>query len=439
MQIDILFSDDACMSKHAAQTLRAAVLESRPHWDVRIHNLSSFGPTQSAAAAALRMAQQWGGNAEQRAISALLGPGPVAQRVLCALKQAAMPHLVRALRRHWILAQPDVVVNLATDCNEWVGASIAGHDRRVPMVSWVGEQGLAPVLARACTRQHLVTASERVALEAKHAGLPAHQVHRVSGLWLPAQTHKPDAQHQAMGRRSLGLRPHAPTLALVPAAGAGAGELRALIRHLADWQLVVAADSTHPNLHDLAHGRNAPLVVVDAEDDPTTALRLANVVLAQANPVLLAMAAQLGRPAVTLASGTRSPQRPAIAARSAVGQRSGWIARDLTQLPKALAQAACAAVHPASPGNNALWSAQHCSQQALADVTSLIQRLALGSQEQRQASTLHSGERQPHRLSHSWQRAAYDARLSRSQGSALFGPALRNIRQGREGAQQRAV
>ncbi|MBI3154953.1 MAG: galactosyldiacylglycerol synthase [Burkholderiales bacterium] len=313
-RVDLVYFNAGGGHRAAAQALQAVLAEREPGWHVRQVDL--FRALDPRA----RM-QRLTGLAPEDLYNKRLARGltlGMAQelKLLQALIRVAHPGLVARLRPLWRDAEPDLVVSLVPNFNRALADSLAAERPGVPFVTVMTDLADYPPRFWIEPRhtQHLIGGSDRAIAQARAAGLPPAQLHRVSGMILRPAFHAAAAGDRSAQRSALGLDDATP-VGVVMFGGHGAQAIDRIERDLPDRPLILMcghhrrlAERLRERAASPAGAGRAARIVVGYTDEVSRWLRLADYFVGKPGPGSVSEALHCGLPVLTVHNAWTLPQ-----------------------------------------------------------------------------------------------------------------------------------
>ncbi len=218
--------------------------------------------------------------------------------------------LVQRLQAHWAASRPDLVVSLIPNFNRVLCQSLNLAWPGVPFVTVMTDLADHPphFWAEPGLPQQLVCGTAHAVQQALAAGLPASQVHRVSGMLLRPAFHAAPAVDRRRARLAAGLPADEPT-GLVLFGGHGSRAMLPLAERLADVPLVLLCGRNAALARALrAQPARAPRVVLEFTPDVAPWMHLADFFIGKPGPGSISEAVQMGLPVITTRNAWTLPQ-----------------------------------------------------------------------------------------------------------------------------------
>ncbi|MCS6944409.1 MAG: glycosyltransferase [Sutterellaceae bacterium] len=292
----------------AARALTAALAQRHPQWEVHVVNLFDLLDPQ-------RHFRRFTGLAPEDLYNLRLRRGltfGLAQelRLLQATVRASRALMTRRLQPYWQRTRPDLVVSLIPNFNRPLADSVQLALPGTPYVTVLTDLADHPphFWIEPQTEQHVVCGTARAVEQARAQGVPAHRIHRVSGMLLHPSFYSPLPASTAEQRQALGLHPERVT-AVISFGGYGAPAMRAIARALPDLQLVLLCGHNLALAQQLRSLRaQAARAVVGFTPDVRRYLQLADFFIGKPGPGSLSEAIHLGLPVITFCNAATMPQ-----------------------------------------------------------------------------------------------------------------------------------
>lgn len=231
-------------------------------------------------------------------------------KILQGSIRLARNYLVQRLIPHWLETAPDLVVSLIPNFNrpliDSLGAALPGTPYLTVMTDladlppgfWI-EPG---------TPQHLACGTDRAVSQARAAGVPEEQIHRVSGMVLNPDFHAPVVVDVAGERKALGLDADRRT-GIVMFGGHGAPAMRTIARELDGVQLVLLCGHNEKLAARLRSLQGAaPRAVFGFTPHVRKCMQLGDFFVGKPGPGSISEAVHLGLPVVTFRNTWTMPQ-----------------------------------------------------------------------------------------------------------------------------------
>lgn len=234
-------------------------------------------------------------------------------KLLQGMIRLGHPSMMRRLQQHWLRSDPDLIVSLVPNFNRAMRASAAAALPGVPYVTVLTDMADHPphFWIEPGIGQHVVCGTPRAAQQALLAGLPAHCIHRSSGMILRPDFYHPITLDRAAARAQLGLDPGRPT-GIVMFGGEGSMAMLDIAQRLPEVQLILMCGH-HPvlarELRELgAQKGSAPRAIVDFTPEVRRHMMLADFFIGKPGPGCLSEAVQQGLPVITFRNAWTMPQ-----------------------------------------------------------------------------------------------------------------------------------
>jgi UDP-N-acetylglucosamine:LPS N-acetylglucosamine transferase len=306
--IDLIYFNAGGGHRAAARSLEAVIRQQERPWQVRLVNLTtvldpngSFRRLTGLEPEDLynkRLARGWtlGLAQELRLLQGMIRLGHTA--------------LVRALQRHWLQTEPDLVVSLVPNFNRALYESLASALPGVPYVTVLTDMADHPpsFWIEPGQDQHLVCGTEKAIAQAQAAGYDHRRLHRSSGMIIHPDFYRPAAADPAAERRRHGLDPARPT-GVVLFGGAGSRAMLGIAAQLPQTPLVLMCGHNRALAEQLRRQpAQAPRVVVEFTSEVADYLRLGDFFIGKPGPASLSEAIHLGLPVITVRNALTMPQ-----------------------------------------------------------------------------------------------------------------------------------
>jgi len=234
-------------------------------------------------------------------------------KVLQGIIRLGHPSMLRRLQQHWLRSDPDLIVSLVPNFNRAMRESAAAALPGVPYVTVMTDMADHPphFWIEPGGDQHVICGTPKAASQALGAGLPAHRVHRTSGMIVRPDFYHPIGLDRAAALHHLGLDPGRPT-GLVMFGGEGSMAMLDIAQRLSDVQLILMC-GRHPSLQqelrDLARQKaSAPRAIVGFTSEVRQHMMLADFFIGKPGPGCLSEAVQQGLPVITFRNAWTMPQ-----------------------------------------------------------------------------------------------------------------------------------
>jgi hypothetical protein len=222
----------------------------------------------------------------------------------------AHPLLVRTLEQHWLASEPDLVVSVIPNFNRALAESLSRSLPGVPLLTVMTDLADYPphFWIEPGTAQHIVCGTDRAEAQARAMGVPAAQVHRVTGMLLHPDFHETLALDRSAERQQLGLDPGRPT-GIVLFGGHGSATMETIACELDDVQLVLMCGQNAALARRLSRRRPAaPHAVLGFTREVRRYLQLGDFFIGKPGPGSLSEATHLGLPVITFRNAWTMPQ-----------------------------------------------------------------------------------------------------------------------------------
>lgn len=231
-------------------------------------------------------------------------------RLLQAGIRWSHPALVERLARHWRATQPDLVVSLIPNFNRAQHDALALARPGVPFVTVMTDMADHPPAfwAEPGTGQHLVCGTGHAVAQALLAGCDAARVHRVSGMMLRPEFHRPAPPGRESRRLEAGLPADAP-VGLVMFGGTGSRVMKRIAAALPDTPLILMCGRNARLADELrVLPARAPRHVVGFTGDVAGWMHMADFFVGKPGPGSISEAVQCGLPVIVTLDAWTMPQ-----------------------------------------------------------------------------------------------------------------------------------
>lgn len=231
-------------------------------------------------------------------------------RLLQWLIRLGHESLVARLETHWEQARPDLVVSVVPNFNRALGDSLARARPGTPLVTVLTDLADHPphFWIEPEAGHHVVCGTDRAVEQARQAGVPDSRVHRVSGMILRPDFHRPASQDRASARRALGLDASGP-VGVVMFGGHGSAAMRRIAGELADTPLILMCGHNASLARELRAMRSqAPRVILEFTTEVASHLRLGDFFIGKPGPGSLSEALNCGLPVIVPRNASTMPQ-----------------------------------------------------------------------------------------------------------------------------------
>ena len=231
-------------------------------------------------------------------------------RLLQAGIRWSHPALVERLARHWRATQPDLVVSLIPNFNRAQHDALALARPGVPFVTVMTDMADHPPAfwAEPGTGQHLVCGTGHAVAQALLAGCDAARVHRVSGMMLRPEFHRPAPPGRESRRLEAGLPADAP-VGLVMFGGTGSRVMKRIAAALPDTPLILMCGRNARLADELrVLPARAPRHVVGFTGDVAGWMHMADFFVGKPGPGSISEAVQCGLPVIVTLNAWTMPQ-----------------------------------------------------------------------------------------------------------------------------------
>jgi UDP-N-acetylglucosamine:LPS N-acetylglucosamine transferase len=218
--------------------------------------------------------------------------------------------MVDRLAQHWEQTRPDLVVSLVPNFNRALGASLQALPTRTPFVTVMTDLADLPphFWVEPGFTEHLICGTGHAVEQALSQGIPAQRVHRVQGMMLAPDFHRPAVDDRAARRRQLGLDPQAP-VGIVMFGGHGARAMLRIAEELDHLPLILLCGHNESLRRSLAAQRaSAPRHVLGFTDGVVQWMRLADYFIGKPGPGSISEALHCGLPVVVTRNAWTMPQ-----------------------------------------------------------------------------------------------------------------------------------
>jgi processive 1,2-diacylglycerol beta-glucosyltransferase len=332
--IDLVYFNAGGGHRAAALALRAALVQQRRPWTVRLVNLTEVLDPEHRFQRATGLAPEDLYNCRlQRGWTLGLG---AELKLLQALIRLLHGPLRRSLQTHWQATRPDMVVSLIPNFNRPIGDALAEARPGVPFVTVLTDMADLPprFWIEPRVSQHVVCGTLHAMRQALAAGVPPERVSLVSGMLLRPDFYDLPVQQRGPARAALGLDPGRPTAAVMYG-GQGSMDMLRIARLLPDVQLVLFTGHNRA-LAERLRSMQAPAAraVVGFTPEVPQLMRLADFFIGKPGPGALSEALHLGLPVVTFDNAWTMPQER-FNTRWVRELGVGLVLRSLRELPAA--------------------------------------------------------------------------------------------------------
>jgi UDP-N-acetylglucosamine:LPS N-acetylglucosamine transferase len=306
--IDLVYFNAGGGHRTAALALQASIRELAMPWQTRLVNLLEiFDPNdayRNATGFGLedlyngRLARGWTIGLAQEL------------KVLQGMIRLAHRPLVRALRRHWLRTQPQMVVSLVPNFNRAMYQSLAAALPGVPYVTVLTDMADYPpnFWIEKGQVQHLICGTPRAVAQAQASGYPPQRIHATSGMILRPEFYRAARVDRAAERTRLGLHP-ARLTGLVMFGGHGSKAMLNIARHLTDVQLILVCGHNRALAQKLrAMSFEAPRVVVEFSSEIQRLMQLSDFLIGKPGPGSISEAVQQQLPVIVTRNSWTMPQ-----------------------------------------------------------------------------------------------------------------------------------
>ncbi len=223
--------------------------------------------------------------------------------------RAAHGFLVRRLSEHWSRTRPDLVVSVIPNVDRALHDSVRSALPRTPFVTVMTDLADFPphFWVEPGTSQHVITGTEHGYRQALEQGVPASQVHRVSGMIVRPDFYEPIEVDRARERAELGLDPDRP-VGVVMFGGHGSRAMLSIARQLRDVQLILMCGHSTGLAQKLRRLGNARHIVVEFTPEVRRYMQLGDFFIGKPGPGSLSEAVQQGLPVITVRNRWTMPQ-----------------------------------------------------------------------------------------------------------------------------------
>jgi len=219
------------------------------------------------------------------------------------------PAIVNILQQHYLGAEPDLVVSVIPNLNRPMCEALATLPG-VPYVTVMTDIADFPpdFWVVPDQSQHVVCGSDEAMRQARQLGCPESRLHRMSGMILRPDFHRPLQFDRFEARRALGLDPLRPT-GVVLFGGHGSRVMSAIAQELEDVQLILLCGHNAPLARKLRKMKaSAPRAVVEFTPEVRRYMQLGDFFIGKPGPGSLSEAVQAGLPIVTVRNAWTMPQ-----------------------------------------------------------------------------------------------------------------------------------
>ena len=307
--VDLIYFNAGGGHRASALALQAALREQPEPWDARMVDLFEvLDPKARFRRVTGRAPEDW----YNRRLARGWTIGMAQElKLLQGVIRLTHPRLLRQLQRHWLQAEPDLVVSLVPNFNramlESLGASLPG----VPYATVLTDLADVPpnFWIERDTRQHVVCGTPLAARQALALGHRPEQVHLTSGMIIRPEFYQPMLFDRASELRRLGLDPSRPT-GIVMFGGHGSRAMLGIAERLAaGTQLIFVCGHNKALAAKLeALPRGAPRCVLGFCADVPRYMHLADFFIGKPGPGSLSEAVQMGLPVIVVNNAWTMPQ-----------------------------------------------------------------------------------------------------------------------------------
>jgi len=306
--IDLVYFNAGGGHRAAALALEASLAELRPHWQVRLVNLTDVLDPQD-------LFRKLTGIGPEDIYNKRLARGwtlGLAQelKLLQGVIRLGHAQLVKRLAAHWARSEPDLVVSLIPNFNRALHEGLASACPGVPYVTVLTDFADHPpnFWIETGQRQHFVCGTPRAVSQALAAGHSQACVHATSGMILRPSFYDQPALDRAAERARWGLDPERPT-GLVLFGGHGSKAMDGIARQLSDVQLVMICGH-HAALEKRLRAlpASAPRVVLGFTSEIAYWMRLADFFIGKPGPGSVSEAVQQRLPVIVTRNAWTMPQ-----------------------------------------------------------------------------------------------------------------------------------
>jgi hypothetical protein len=231
-------------------------------------------------------------------------------RLLQGMIRVGHRSITRALRRHWLATQPDMVVSLIPNFNRALYESLDAALPGRPFVTIPTDFADYPPnfwIERA-QAQHFICGTPRLLEQARAAGYPGHRIHATSGMIIGADFYRAVALDRQAERSRLGLDPQRLT-GMVLFGGQGSSVMQTIARQLPDTQLILACGHNQALAQRLRRmNSSAPRVVVGFTQQIQHYMQLSDFMIGKPGPGSISEAVQQRLPVIVVRNSWTMPQ-----------------------------------------------------------------------------------------------------------------------------------
>lgn len=291
----------------AARALEAVIQTRFPDWNLRCINLFEILDPRSQFS-------RFAGIAPEDFYNKQLALGWTAGldqqlKFLQAMVRAAHGFLVKRLRAHWLRTQPDLVVSVIPNIDLALHESVRSALPNVPFVTVMTDLADFPshFWIEPGTSQHVIAGTPHAVQQALDQGVPAAQVHQVSGMIVRPDFYEPIEIDRARERAAIGLDPSKP-VGVVMFGGHGSMAMLSIAKQLEHVQLILMCGHNE-SLAKKLRARGVPgHVVVEFTSEVRRYMQLGDFFIGKPGPGSLSEAVQQGLPVITVRNRWTMPQ-----------------------------------------------------------------------------------------------------------------------------------
>ncbi|MGA0609728.1 glycosyltransferase [Caldimonas sp. KR1-144] len=306
--IDLVYFNAGGGHRAAALALEASLAEQRPHWQVRLVNLTDVLDPQD-------LFRRLTGIGPEDIYNKRLARGwtlGLAQelKLLQGVIRLGHAQLVKRLASHWARSEPDLVVSLIPNFNRALHEGLATACPGVPYVTVLTDLADHPpnFWIETGQRQHFICGTPRAVSQALAAGHAPACVHATSGMILRPGFYRQPAIDRAAERAGWRLDADRPT-GLVLFGGHGSKAMDGIARQLHDVQLILLCGHNQALERRLrALPASAPRVVLGFTSEIPYWMRLADFFIGKPGPGSVSEAVQQRLPVIVTCNAWTMPQ-----------------------------------------------------------------------------------------------------------------------------------
>jgi len=292
MKVEILFFNAGGGHRSAAEALQQ-VLEQQYQYEVKLTNL--FDIIDPA-----HFFQKITGFDHEDLYNKVLASGftiglGTLLKVLQGIIRIQHKSLVKKLRAHWKISQPDFVISVIPNFNRAIGESINGEFMTVitdladnPPNFWI-EPGL--------TNQHVVCGTKYAVQQALNAGVSSTHVHRAQGMIIKPAFY--EVTHNVTNSEPVGI---------VMFGGAGSNNMILIAKKLKDRRLILVCGKNNKLKEKLLKLQNPKHVIIGFSNDIPGLMKSADYFIGKPGPGSISEAMFMQLPVIVLGNAFTIPQ-----------------------------------------------------------------------------------------------------------------------------------